>query len=79
MHPLLSGTLDSFHFIFESKFTLLYPWNTLSYQAHSAAESGIKLKKIQSQSERRVRNKKGGGSGKLSSKSGKTKGQGVVS
>ena len=66
MHPLLSETLDSFHFISESKFTLPYPWNTLSYQAHSAAESGIKLKKIQSQSERRVRNKKGGGSGKPS-------------
>ena len=78
MHPLLSETLDSFHFIFESKLTLPYPWNTLSYQAHSV-EFGIKLKKIQSEGERRVRNKKGGGSGKLSSKSDKTKGQGVVS
>ena len=76
MHPLLSETLDSFHFIFKSKFTL--PWDTLSYQAHSV-ESRIKLKRIQSEGERRVRNKKGGGSGKLSSKSGNTTGQGVVS
>ena len=78
MQPVLCETLDSFHFIFESKRTLPYPWNALTYQVHSV-ESGIKLKRDQSEGERRVRNKKGGGSGKLSSKSGNTTGQGVVS